>query len=1695
METEGRITKPETSLTQRLLPAVLPVIFIAITYVDPGKWVAAIEGGARFGNDLVILMFVFSLAAVLCQYLSASIAVITGRDLAQICTVEYDTITCIFLGLQAELSMIALDLSMILGTAHALNLTFGFSLFTCVLITSLDAFLFPVVSSYLENSKAKFICMWLATVALFSYFFGVLASQRDTSFSVGGSITNLSGESTFALMSLLGASIMPHNFYLHSSIVQQNQGSTQVSKGALCHDHLFAIACVFSGVFLINYILMNSAANVFYSTGLDLLTFQDALSLMDQVFRSLMAPFALVLLLVLSYHTTALTWKFSAQSVLLNFFKLDIPGWSHHSSVRAIALIPALLCSWHSGAEGTYQLMIFTQIVVALLLPSSVIPLFRIAASRSLMGVNRISQFVEYLLWITYIGMFGLMIVFVVEMVFGNSEWASNLRWTSGAGVLAPYTVILVTAVFSVSFTLKLVVTPLKSVSSRPDVIRELSFKERIEAPRENKEETLPLTTIEENSSDLVSPVIISESVVTSVETVVKEEVDDSVEKTLGIDGNSHIVKEHQQTISINRVVSEMEAEGTITKPETSSTQRLLPAVLPVIFIAITYVDPGKWVAAIEGGARFGNDLVFLMFVFSLAAVLCQYLSASIAVITGRDLAQICTVEYDTITCIFLGLQAELSMIALDLSMILGTAHALNLTFGFSLFTCVLITSLDAFLFPVVSSYLENSKAKFICMWLATVALFSYFFGVLASQRDTSFTVGGSITNLSGESTFALMSLLGASIMPHNFYLHSSIVQQNQGSTQVSKGALCHDHLFAIACVFSGVFLINYILMNSAANVFYSTGLDLLTFQDALSLMDQVFRSLMAPFALVLLLVLSYHTTALTWKFSAQSVLLNFFKLDIPGWSHHSSVRAIALIPALLCSWHSGAEGTYQLMIFTQIVVALLLPSSVIPLFRIAASRSLMGVNRISQFVEYLLWITYIGMFGLMIVFVVEMVFGNSEWASNLRWTSGAGVLAPYTVILVTAVFSVSFTLKLVVTPLKSLTTIEENSSDLVSPVIISESVVTSVETVVKEEVNDSVEKTLGIDGNSHIVKEHQRDIFEPEEQPKIVLAMNQSPTSNGPPSFKSLGGKTDDIGSGPGSLSKLAGLGRAARRQLATSLDEFWKLLFDLHGEMTQDARTNKLDKLLGIESKLNPNPKAPPVAMSKITVPETDFKGYNPSLLSSYQQLLDVYTQNANLNVVDPEKRYHSLRLPQASSGYVDQPATIHGYQIKSYINQTKQRGADYLTEPLSPKSPSFVSSNVSSNFKAPGSLTKTQLNGLRPAKPPGFPDPVVSRNNSMQPERNLYNLQPAAPVESVPEKKYYSMPDISGLLPNREPKILPDRDGAARYGTLRQPRQSDYTGSLYRSGSISGYGGLSYSNLSRDAAAYTPVSSYVSGLGLSDTWSMWSKQPSEQFGVAGKVNPLANFNTQEAATPAVDSEANILKSLRLCIVKLLKLEGSEWLFKQNGGLDEDLVDRVAARERFLYELESNEASRMGPGGMKIDEAEYNKYLVTSVPNCGEGCVWRIDLIKSFGVWCIHRILELSLMESRPELWGKYTYVLNRLQGIIEPSFSKPRVPTNPCFCLQLPDSYQRMSSPPKSINSLPPPVKPNRGKCTTASGLLDIVKDVETAISCRKGRPGTAAGDVAFPKGKENLASVLKRYKRRLQAVGSDGLSRSP
>ncbi|CAN6462190.1 unnamed protein product [Victoria cruziana] len=362
------------------------------------------------------------------------------------------------------------------------------------------------------------------------------------------------------------------------------------------------------------------------------------------------------------------------------------------------------------------------------------------------------------------------------------------------------------------------------------------------------------------------------------------------------------------------------------------------------------------------------------------------------------------------------------------------------------------------------------------------------------------------------------------------------------------------------------------------------------------------------------------------------------------------------------------------------------------------------------------------------------------------------------------------------------------------------------------------------------------------------------------------------------------------------------------------------------------------------------------------------------------------------------------------------------------------------------------------------------------------------------SVYSKKYHSLPDISVLgIPRRGPSST--ERSSQRMGAIG-PGQSIISQDRWRTESVPlAFDELSPSKLHRDGFSLQ-TKSYM------ETNSLWSRQPFEQlFGAPqsniGSSNGMESWtrSTSQEVTHA-ESEVELLKAFRFCIMKLLKLEGSEWLFQQSGGSDEELIDLVAARERFLQDVETKAlihsthageslyltADRKFASGSRDDDASLSKMLVPTIPHCGDGCIWRVSLIVSFGVWCIHRILDLALVESRPELWGKYTYVLNRLQGVLDPAFSQPRVTRSPCFCLQTPASFRW----PGSIVSNGLPSSSGRGmlgRCTTASTLLEIIKDVETAVASRKGRTGTAAGDVAFPKGKENLASVLKRYKRRL------------
>ncbi|KAL5990599.1 Ethylene-insensitive protein 2 [Asimina triloba] len=1264
---------------------------------------------------------------------------------------------------------------------------------------------------------------------------------------------------------------------------------------------------------------------------------------------------------------------------------------------------------------------------------------------------------------------------------------------------------------------------------------------------------------------------------------------------------------------------------------------RLFPSLGPALLLAVGYIDPGKWAATVDGGARFGFDLVLLALAFNCSAILCQYLAARIGVVTGKSLAQIYKEEYDRPICIMLGVQAELSAIILELTM-------------------------------------DKFRTDMLFLSISGSALLFYVLGVLISQPEIPLAVNGMFPRLRGESAYSLMSLLGASIMPHNFYLHSSIRQQEE--LDVSIGSLCHDHFFALVFTFSGIFLVNYVLIVSAATIFHNAGLAVLTFQDSLLLMDQfrvvffpkqaeskvkeafgsivlyelvniggrirlpipIFRTMpemdrahhglcepesCGPFSPSPVAPLVLQVTALTWNLGGQVLLHDFFGISLPVWIHRITVKALAIIPALYCVLNSGPEGIYQLLIFSQILLAMLLPSSVIPLFRVASSGSIMGAFKIPWFMEILAFSAFLGMVAANLIFIIEMLFGDSDWISNVMWNMGSSMTL-YILVLLTAFASVTLMLWLAATPLKSASdrpgmqrwdwdisqiapqpsehgeendpllnpvvrhgeneehmaeeeafeksvvshpdssvtacdhnpseTMMESDSEPLQPIFgescptggasltslsdesTSAGEVTSVATLDEVSTSHSLDasSTLQVDESKNLagktievdnVHSSMRDdddveIWEVEESTTEISGKVPYAMSEGSGSFKCVSGRNDDGGGGSGSLSRSSGLGRAARRQLAAILDEFWGQLYDYHGQLTQEAKAKRMDDLLGLDLKHPSSVKADSTGMEYVAkcLSEAErrsaFAG-NPkdfdllrqqrmltslespygvqlpsssSAWSSYNQLLNAHAQISGSNLVDPnERRYSSLRLPSHSEDRDQQPATIHGYQRGSYLSRiAADRSLGSLNCPLNPstpKSPPLVprcrdSLNYSTGQNVLSSLYTSRLQ-----------NPAVSLIGRLPAERHYYDssLDVSSGIAGVStySKKYHSSPDISDLIGvNRNSASMGNTQlnnpiGLGSFVGGKPYEQLSYLPTPSRTEGVP----LAFDELSTPTLFRDPFSLQTSS--SLDSNSLWSRQPFEQlFGIRSKPQSSRHGGMMQEMIPTSNPETRLLQSFRTCIFRLLKLEGSDWLFRQStgsSGFDEKLIDCLAVHESYLYEAVSREANWKFVSLSGNDEGGLAKFLASSVPNCGEGCLWRASLIVSFGVWCIRRILELSVIESRPDHWGKYTYVLNRLQGIIDSAFFRPRSPVSPCSCLQMTTNVKRSGLLPNGFSLSPG--KLGRLQLTTATTVLELIKDVEAAVAGRKGKTGTAAGDVAFPRGKENLASVLKRYKRRL------------
>ncbi|KAF7064909.1 hypothetical protein CFC21_071119 [Triticum aestivum] len=1225
---------------------------------------------------------------------------------------------------------------------------------------------------------------------------------------------------------------------------------------------------------------------------------------------------------------------------------------------------------------------------------------------------------------------------------------------------------------------------------------------------------------------------------------------------------------------------------------EDGGRSNLFRTLGPALFISIGYIDLGKWVTTVDAGSRFGYDLVLLVLLFNFSAVLCQYLSICIGMVTTKNLAQICVQEYSQPICVGLGVQALLSLLTAEITMISGIAMGFNLVFEYDdLVTGIWFASFAVNLLPYAISHLDKKMAGIFNACIAGLALVCFVLGLLVSQPRVPLDMDVMFPKLSGESAYSLMALLGGNVIAHNFYVHSSFVQAQRRSP-VTLGALFHDHLVSILFIFSGVFLVNYVLISSAA--VGSGDTLLLTFQDVVELMNQIFMNPAAPLVFLMVLLLSSHIVSLSSIIGSHAIVENFFGINLSLSAHHLLLKVFAMIPTIYYAKVAGSEAIYQLIIICPVIQAMLLPASVIPVFRVASSRSIMGNYRISSSVEILAFLAFLLMLFTNIIFKAEILFGDSTWTNSMKGNTGSPVVLPYTLIVLISCSCLLFTLFLAVTPLKSASNeaetvefsmhsqrdplgsthhredvfledvaheeVQRSSTDAIlrdpmeshqshqkSALEHTESSDTTVESdpdsqqstayavstpkaqpsppVYHEEPKpvcvadwtESVPKVSTASEVEHIHAENIKRKSTTEKDVEVVAevcrdkdsvashnleheksAGSRAPSNpDGPPSLTFSRGKDSDAGSG--SLSTQSGLGRAARKQLAAHLDEFWGHLFDYHGKLTQDANGKRYNFLLGLDLRAaNSAARADnqtieasksPLMRDALRASATSLNSWDsmsrdkdirsldwssghqmgPMGSSNWSQSMNSpYTDisSSSSSLLEPNAKYYSnFNMPSYSDNQSYQPATIHGYQL-AYLRGMNASRNQHSNIPLDPRRVPRSSEYSFLNYADPVMHAHNQnLRGSLGANSPQ--SPAMNRFNATV-ERPYYDSTSVDESESVGSpgysKKYHSSPDISAVIAATRKAALNEANlgGAAgnqSYLSKLASERLQYVESAARSKAQIAFNERSQHNLQRD------VLSMQLRMNPNNT-SLWAQQPFEQlFGMSSAELNKSEVNTGQRSSGMTkddssytECEAELLQSLRLCIMNILKLEGSGGLFRQNGGCDENLIDQVAAAERLSQETTENLLSAD----------------LLRMRGCGETCVWQATLVVSFGVWCIRRVLDLSLVESRPELWGKYTYVLNRLQGIIEPAFSKPRKPLTGCACLQITG----------------PGARPISGTFTTSAAILETIKDVEVAICGRKGRSGTAAGDVAFPKGKENLASVLKRYKRRLSSKPSAG-----
>jgi manganese transport protein len=407
--------------------------------------------------------------------------------------------------------------------------------------------------------------------------------------------------------------------------------------------------------------------------------------------------------------------------------------------------------------------------------------------------------------------------------------------------------------------------------------------------------------------------------------------------------------------------------------------RKMLAYAGPGYLVSVGYMDPGNWATDIAGGAKYGYALLSVILLSNLMAMLLQSLCVRLGVATGRDLAQVCRDTFSPRVNFVLWVLCEIAIAACDLAELLGSAIALQLLFGLPLAVGVCITALDV----LALLFLQHKGFRYVeALVIMLVATVGVCFGaeILFSQPDTGGILMGywPTSNIikNPDMLYLAIGILGATVMPHNLYLHSSIVQTRAWQPTPKKRweAIKFGTIDSTVALSFALFINSAILIVAAATFHFSGYQNIAEIQDAYKLLSPVLGVSAASAIFGLALLASGQSSTLTATLAGQIVMEGFLHIRLPSWLRRLATRLIAIVPALIAIVFFGEQSTGQLLVFSQVVLSLQLSFAVIPLVMFTGDRRLMGEFVNPLWLKRLAWSVAAIIVGLNLWLLIQFV-------------------------------------------------------------------------------------------------------------------------------------------------------------------------------------------------------------------------------------------------------------------------------------------------------------------------------------------------------------------------------------------------------------------------------------------------------------------------------------------------------------------------------------------------------------------------------------------------------------------------------------------------------------------------------------------------------------------------------------------------